>query len=48
MTIAVIMLLLGASMVAIGLLDHLLLVKLMKEARTPEAASEPSRPGGGR
>ena len=29
--------LLGGSMVAIGLLDHLLLVKLMKEARESQA-----------
>ena len=39
MTIAVIMLLLGASMVAIGLLAHMLLVKLMKDARDSATAS---------
>jgi hypothetical protein len=33
MTLGVMFLLLGASMLVIGLLDHLLLVKLMKEAR---------------
>ena len=38
MTIAVISLLFSASMVAIGLLDHLLLVRLMKDARGSETA----------
>jgi hypothetical protein len=42
LTIGVIMLLLGASMVAIGLLDHALLVKLMKEARDSQAVSATS------
>jgi len=44
MTVGVIFMLLGASMVVIGLLDHLLLVKLMKEAREsqPAAATNPS------
>ena len=41
MTLAMISLLLGASMVPIGLLDHLLLVKLMKEVREPQAAIQP-------
>ena len=45
MTIAVIMLLLGTSMVAIGLLDHLLLVKLMKEARESQAVTAASQSG---
>ena len=36
MTLGVMFFLLGASMVPIGLLDHLLLVKLMKEVREPE------------
>lgn len=40
MTIAVISLLFGPSMVAIGLLDHLLLVKLMKEARESQTVPE--------
>jgi hypothetical protein len=39
MTVATLFLLLGASMVPIGLLDHLLLVKLVKEVREPQAAS---------
>jgi len=46
MTLGTMFLLLGTSMVPIGLLDHLLLVKLMKEARAPEAASAASRIGG--
>lgn len=46
-TLAMIFLLLGASMVPIGLLDHLLLVRLVKEAREPQAASVESRPGNG-
>jgi hypothetical protein len=37
LTLVVMFLLVGASMVAIGLLDHLLLVKLMREAREPDA-----------
>ena len=41
MTLGVLFLLLGASMVPIGLLDHLLLVKLMKEARSPLAEPAP-------
>ena len=39
MTLGVIYLLLGASMVPIGLLDHLLLVRLVKEVREPQPAS---------
>jgi hypothetical protein len=39
MTLAMIFLLLGASMVPIGLLDHLLLVRLVREVREPLAAS---------
>ena len=45
MTLGVMFLLLGTSMVPIGVLDHLLLVKLMKEAREPEAVSAASQPG---
>lgn len=41
MTLGVMFLLLGASMVPIGLLDHLLLVKLMKQARTPLTEAAP-------
>lgn len=36
MTLGVIFLLLGASMVPIGLLDHFLLVRLVKEVREPQ------------
>lgn len=39
MTVSMLFLLLGASMVPIGLLDHLLLVRLMKEARELQPAS---------
>jgi hypothetical protein len=35
LTIGILFVLLGASMVPVGVLDHLLLVKLMKEAREP-------------
>ena len=45
MTMATMFLLIGISFVAIGLLDHHLLVKLIKEAREPEAATAASRPG---
>lgn len=45
MTVGVLFLLLGASMVPIGLLDHLLLVKLMKEARESGSVTAASRPG---
>ena len=45
MTLGVMFLLLGASMVPIGLLDHLLLVKLMKEAREAAAATAAGQPG---
>jgi uncharacterized iron-regulated membrane protein len=38
LTLGVMFPLLGGSMVAVGLLDHLLLVKLMKEARESQAA----------
>jgi len=40
MTLAVMFLLVGASMVPIGVLDHLLLVKLMREARECQAAAQ--------
>jgi uncharacterized membrane protein HdeD (DUF308 family) len=39
MTVGVLFLLVGASMVPIGLLDHLLLMKLMKESREARAVS---------
>ena len=42
MTLGVMFPLLGGSMVAIGLLDHFLLVKLMKEARESQAVTSPS------
>jgi hypothetical protein len=42
MTLSVMFLLLGASMVPIGLLDHHLLVTLMKDAREPQAAADAS------
>jgi hypothetical protein len=45
MTLVTIFLLLGTSLVPIGVLDHLQLVKLMREAREPEAATAASRPG---
>jgi len=45
MTVGVLFLLLGASMVPIGLLDHLLLVKLMKEARESQAVTAASQYG---
>jgi hypothetical protein len=47
MTLAMVFLLLGASMVPIGLLDHLLLVRLVKEVREPQEASVASQPGDG-
>ena len=40
MTLAAIFLLLGASMVPIGVLDHLLLVRLMKEVRESQAEAQ--------
>jgi hypothetical protein len=43
-TLATIFVLLGTSMVAIGVLDHLLLVKLVKEAREASLASAADRP----
>ena len=46
MTVGVLFLLVGASMVPIGLLDHLLLVKLMKEGRESQPATAISQPGG--
>jgi hypothetical protein len=42
MTLGVMFLLIGASMVPIGVLDHLLLVKLMKQARAPLTETAPS------
>src|SRR5262245_22036377 len=45
LTLVVMFLLLGTSMVAIGLLDHLLLVKLMKEARESGAAAAATQAG---
>ena len=39
LTLAVLFLTIGASFVPIGILDHMLLVKLMKEARAPESAT---------
>lgn len=43
LTLAVIFLTIGASFVPIGMLDHMLLVKLMKEARAPESATAANR-----
>ena len=39
LTLSVMFLTLGASLVPIGVLDHMLLVKMMKEARVPESAT---------
>ena len=39
LTLAVLFLTIGAAFVPIGLLDHMLLVKLMKEARVPESTT---------
>ena len=39
LTLAVIFLTMGAAFVPIGMLDHMLLVKLMKEARAPESST---------
>ena len=39
LTLAVMFLTIGAAFVPIGMLDHMLLVKLMKEARAPEPAA---------
>jgi hypothetical protein len=39
LTLAVLFLAIGASFVPIGMLDHMLLVKLMREARVPESAT---------
>ena len=44
LTLAVLFLTIGASFVPIGMLDHMLLVKLMKEARAPEPATAVNRP----
>ena len=41
-TLAVLFLTIGASFVPIGILDHLLLVKLMREGR-PDSAAAPGR-----
>lgn len=43
LTLAMLFLAVGISFVPIGMLDHLLLVKLVKEAREPESAT-PDRP----
>lgn len=43
MTLAVTLLVTGVSMIGVGLLDHLLLVRLMKDVQLPEAA-EPATP----
>jgi len=40
LTLGVMFVLLGSSMVPIGLLDHLLLVKLVKDAQQPQAATD--------
>lgn len=45
LTLGVMFPLLGGSMVSIGLLDHVLLVKLMKEARDSQAMTAPSPTG---
>ncbi len=45
LTLGVLFIAVGGSMVAVGVLDHLLLVKLVKEVRQPEAANATSRPG---
>lgn len=45
LTLGVLFLTVGVSMVAVGVLDHLLLVKLMKEVRQPEAANATRLPG---
>jgi hypothetical protein len=39
MTLAILFLTIGVSFVPIGMLDHMLLVKLMKEARAPESTA---------
>jgi hypothetical protein len=39
LTLAVLFVTIGASFLPIGMLDHMLLVKLMKEARAPESAT---------
>lgn len=44
LTLGVLFLTVGASFVPIGLLDHLLLVKLVKEARANPSAARPSAP----
>ena len=43
LTLAILFLTLGASFVPIGLLDHMLLVKLMREARAPESTTAAHR-----
>jgi hypothetical protein len=43
LTLAVLFLTIGASFVPVGMLDHVLLVKLMKEARAPEPATAANR-----
>lgn len=45
MTLGVMFLLLGASMVPIGLLDHRQLVRLMKEVRGPQPVRVEIRTG---
>ena len=42
LTLAVLFLTMGASFVPIGILDHVLLVKLMKEARIPDSETLPN------
>ncbi len=44
LTLGVMFLLLGGSMAAVGLLDHLLLLKLMKEARESQRATASAQP----
>jgi hypothetical protein len=44
MTLPTIFILLGVSMVPVGILDHLLLVRLVKEARELQPAGEASQP----
>jgi hypothetical protein len=44
MTLAVLFVLVGVSMVPIGVLDHLLLVRLLKEVRELRSATARSRP----
>jgi hypothetical protein len=45
LTLAAMFFAIGTSMVPIGLLDHRLLVRLIQEARSPEAAAAADRPG---